>query len=333
MLGLAAQNRFNVQFKGAVMHHASLFPVSTARLPAPPGLIGAEQQWRAPSHDTGAQIPVSRWTLEPSEPFQVSHPGADAHHCIAMNLRCTTLAFVHAGRPLVDGRVTAGAVQVTAPGVPVRATFQAPADVLHLYATQAVLAECHADLFDRPHAGDIVLDSPKLLQDPALERLGQALAMTQVQDAGASRIFVESVSLAIVSRLVARHFQAGATEAASGSLAPLPPWRLRRATDYIDAHLSEAIGLADIAQSTGLTRMHFAAQFRRATGLRPHEYLLRRRVEHAQSLLSASGQSILDVAMHCGFRSQSHFTTVFKRFVGETPYNWRVKRSLERKAA
>lgn len=69
--------------------------------------------------------------------------------------------------------------------------------------------------------------------------------------------------------------------------------------------------------------MHFAAQFRRATGVRPHEYLLRRRIEHAQHLLRTSKQSVIDVALSSGFRSQAHFTTVFKRFVGQTPFCWR----------
>jgi AraC-like DNA-binding protein len=72
--------------------------------------------------------------------------------------------------------------------------------------------------------------------------------------------------------------------------------------------------------------MHFASQFRRATGLRPHEYLLRRRIEHAKRLLLESKHNVLDVALRCGFRTQAHFTTVFKRFVGETPYCWRKKR-------
>jgi AraC-like DNA-binding protein len=76
--------------------------------------------------------------------------------------------------------------------------------------------------------------------------------------------------------------------------------------------------------------MHFASQFRRATGMRPHEYLLRRRIEHAQQLLLKSRHNVLDVALSCGFRSQAHFTTVFKRLVGETPYCWRMKKNVDR---
>jgi AraC family transcriptional regulator len=70
-----------------------------------------------------------------------------------------------------------------------------------------------------------------------------------------------------------------------------------------------------------LTRMHFTAQLRRATGLRPHDYLLRRRIEHAQQLLLSWKHNVFDVALSYGFRSQAHFTTGFKRFVGETPYH------------
>jgi AraC-like DNA-binding protein len=83
--------------------------------------------------------------------------------------------------------------------------------------------------------------------------------------------------------------------------------------------------LSDLAAFAGLSRMYFAAQFRAATGVRPHEYLLRRRVERAQDLLSTSGQALVEVALSVGFQTQAHFTTVFKRFVGQTPHRWRCR--------
>jgi AraC-like DNA-binding protein len=69
--------------------------------------------------------------------------------------------------------------------------------------------------------------------------------------------------------------------------------------------------------------MHFAAQFRAATGFRPHEYLLRRRIQRAEELLRLSTMTLVDIALTVGFQTQAHFTTVFKRFVGDTPYQWR----------
>ena len=104
---------------------------------------------------------------------------------------------------------------------------------------------------------------------------------------------------------------------------PLPKWRLKRVVDYIEAHLDETIALADMARAGGLTPMHFAAQFRAAMGHRPHEYLLRRRIACAMERLAHSNERLVDVAISTGFKTQSHFTTVFKHFTGTTPNRWR----------
>lgn len=105
--------------------------------------------------------------------------------------------------------------------------------------------------------------------------------------------------------------------------APLPLWRLRLAQAYVDAHLAGPVRLEDIARAAGLTRMHFAAQFRAATGVRPHDYLLHRRIERAKRLLAQTETAIVDIALAVGFQSQAHFSTVFKQRVGDSPSIWR----------
>ncbi len=311
-------------------HHSEI--VIDAVLKKTGNPIQAEHHWRDPVIDRTSlprlcdDMIVARWTRNESGPFEASHGGHVGYHCIGLNLKCTTLTFEHAGQTIVSGRVTAGAVQVTAPSVPVSVRFESPGDALHLFVSQQALAECFEDLFGHAPAGEIVLADPRILRDPTLERLAQALAVSHSTDAASGKLFTESVGLAIVSRLVSRYFTAASRQ--TREAAALPQWRMRRTIEYIEAHLSDAIGLAEMAQSAGLTRMHFAAQFRRATGLRPHEYLLRRRIEHAQQLLTRSRNSMLDVALSCGFRSQSHFTAVFKRFVGDTPYCWKVKTTV-----
>jgi len=300
--------------------------VEAARAPA---LVYREEQWRQPPDAETLQarrpdsIVISRWTCDGSDPVSVSHDGDGAHHCISLALRSGSVRLLCGGMPVFDGRITAGSVQVTAPGVASRAEYGSACDLLHLFVPQAVLAACYEDQFGHAHPGELLLDDPFVHTDPALERLGQALAVAHTQDPGLGRMFADSVALAIVARVVANHFQRAATNHRTQTA--LPQWRLRRAIAFIDDNLAAPIGLADIASSTGLTRMYFAAQFRRATGMRPHEYLVRRRIEHAQDLLRRGQGSVLEVAMRSGFRSQAHFTTVFKRFVGDTPYCWRVK--------
>lgn len=297
--------------------------LSHSATPARAPLIELEDRWRSPAAVQPARrITMARWLHHGESPLEVSSEGNGAFHCVSLNLKCASLIFHHAGRKLLHGRVPAGVVQVTAPATRVSAVFQSAMDVLHLFVPQEALAECHDDLFHRPHAGDIVLDDPKLIRDPALERLGQTLAVCKTEGTALGSMFIESIGLAIVSRLVARHFAAPVARGREPSA--LPQWRINRVSEFVDAHLAENISLADIASSTGLTRMHFAAQFRRATGMRPHEYLLQKRIERAQQLLRTSRHSMLDVALCCGFRSQAHFTTVFKRLVGATPKHWQT---------
>ena len=115
-----------------------------------------------------------------------------------------------------------------------------------------------------------------------------------------------------------------ALEAKGRQVRALQYWRLRRVVEYIDAHLADRLGLLDLAAVAGLSRMHFASQFRAATGMRPHEFLLEWRIRRAEELLRNTPTSIVEIAMIVGFQTQAHFTTVFKRLAGCTPRRWRV---------
>jgi AraC family transcriptional regulator len=104
----------------------------------------------------------------------------------------------------------------------------------------------------------------------------------------------------------------------------LQKWRLKRVVEYIENHLSAKITLSDLAAVARLSRMHFAYQFRVATGSRPHEFLLQQRIRRAEDLLKDTAIPIVEVALTVGFQTQAHFTTVFKRLVGCTPQRWRA---------
>jgi AraC-like DNA-binding protein len=158
--------------------------------------------------------------------------------------------------------------------------------------------------------------------DSAIEQLARALLKMDEMDGAVGDLYADAVGLAIAARLLGHGDRCDRFQP-KRSCGALPKWRLKRVIDYIDANLGEPITLADLAAATALSPMHFAAQFRMSTGVRPREYLLRRRVERAQELLLQPDSSIVDVALSVGFQTQSHFTTVFKRFVGDTPHQWR----------
>ncbi len=169
-------------------------------------------------------------------------------------------------------------------------------------------------------------------EDPVIKRLSDALAATELADDRHTGICADALRLAIVTRMLGLQSEPQQSEGqiarapesyTERPLRALQKWRLKRVIEYVDNHLSGRITLLYLAAVAGLSRMHFASQFRAATGFRPHEYLLRRRIQRSEELLRQSTMSLVEIALTVGFQTQAHFTTVFKRFVGDTPYQWR----------
>ncbi len=92
--------------------------------------------------------------------------------------------------------------------------------------------------------------------------------------------------------------------------------------DYVEAHLACELRLGDLAAVAHLSPAYFCRCFKRATGLAPHQFVVRRRVARAKGLLGQGELSLVEVALACGFGSQSLLNRHFKRVVGMTPRQW-----------
>jgi AraC-like DNA-binding protein len=142
--------------------------------------------------------------------------------------------------------------------------------------------------------------------------------------AEASRLFVEYVTLAVTAHLAHRY--GGLAAARAERHGALAPWQLTRATELIDAHPTGDLSLAALARECRLSPSHFARAFRASTGLAPHQWLVRRRVEKAKAAMATTDRPLTDIATDAGFADQSHFTRVFTRLVGIPPGAWRRNR-------
>lgn len=92
---------------------------------------------------------------------------------------------------------------------------------------------------------------------------------------------------------------------------------------YMDDYYYEDIKIELLAKKSGYTCRHFRSLFTEKTGLAPSEYLIKRRVEQAKSLLTMTSKSIVDISGACGFSSASQFAMFFKRYAGMTPSEFR----------
>lgn len=152
-----------------------------------------------------------------------------------------------------------------------------------------------------------------------------ALAMVKVErellnPGFGSELLIQSL-LRSIAMMVYRHDPATMQETAERI--HLSPARLRRVIDYVDACISDQISLDDMAQVAGLSSFHFSRVFKLATGETPYQYLSMRRLNLARRLLARGGASLVDVALHCGFANQSHFTAAFTRETGMSPGKFR----------
>lgn len=152
----------------------------------------------------------------------------------------------------------------------------------------------------------------------------EGLVNLMINDFEASRpcaLYSETLAQALAMRFLLRGSSSEHT--LNVSVEPLPPRILRRVRDRIEAGLDTEVSLAALAKESGYSRAHFLRMFRAATGQTPHQYVLERRLSAAQRLLRQSNMLLVDIALQCGFSSQTHMNDVFRKRLGITPLEYR----------
>ena len=99
--------------------------------------------------------------------------------------------------------------------------------------------------------------------------------------------------------------------------------RLVRITAYLEAHSSEELSSADLAASEGVSVSYLARLFKERLGCTFSDYVNMQRARNSLALLARKEESILDIALECGFPSVKSYNAVFKRIYGVPPSQWR----------
>lgn len=278
-----------------------------------------EREWRQLERSVTTSIDdivISRWRDLHNTSRDAEAETPSDRYFIGIALKTTRLKLTRGRQVILDGIMPAGALYVSAPSKQLSAQFNAPYDFLHFHVSENYFPSQRSST---PLVADDGLNDLILLRDPFVGQLAKAL--TEYDNASDDKL------AGCIGQTLAMHL--ARLEFPRTRVNALPKWRLRRVEEYIKAHFDCAIGLSDLAKVAGLSRMHFAAQFRIATGYRPREYLLHQRIEHAKALLSNGEMPLAEIALAVGFSTQAHFSTVFKRITSETPARWRCARKHE----
>jgi AraC family transcriptional regulator len=215
----------------------------------------------------------------------------------------------------------AGSILLVPAGSLARVRMSGCNNSLHVYLEPGLVARVGAEAFDLDPAR---LTVPPLdgLDLPHLRAAMLAVDAELTAGAASGRLATESLANVMAVHLL-RHVLAPRqpTPRRDGVL---PRVRLRAVVAYIEEHLDASPSLDQLAGVARLSAYHFARQFKAATGLPPHQYVISRRVERAKQLLQAGALSLAKVAAQTGFSDQSQFGRHFKRLVGVTPGQFRT---------
>jgi AraC family transcriptional regulator len=215
----------------------------------------------------------------------------------------------------------AGSISLIPAGNPAWVRSSGSKDQLHIFLGAGLVAQVAAEAFDLDPAR---LTVPPLdgLDLPHLRAAMGAVAAELTAGGAGGPLAAESLANVLAVHLI-RHVLAPRQPACSRD-GTLPRGRLRAVVEYIEEHLDAGLTLEQMAAAARLSAYHFARQFKAATGLPPHQYVIVRRVERAQELLQQDRNlSLAEIAACAGFSDQSQFTHHFKRVVGVTPRQFR----------
>ena len=97
----------------------------------------------------------------------------------------------------------------------------------------------------------------------------------------------------------------------------------QRIKDYIDRHFAEDFSLQCMADALHVSPYYLAHVCKDVTGYSPLQYVLRRRIGEAQTLLITTELPVTRIAAQVGYDNPSHFNAQFSKAVGMSPRTFR----------
>ena len=227
------------------------------------------------------------------------------------------------GRVRRDGQVLPGRFRIGQPGQDIIVDADpgsAKTDQQRKLLIVYLGADAMAQIADDESGARIELRDPSWdTEDPFLHMLAHRLV--QPGRNRNDRILADQIGLTMGLHLLDRYAMPVVRKP---RLHRLSQPTLHRVVEFIHARPGLQCSLAELAAVAGYSPSHFLRQFQRATGMTPHKFIQGERIARAKDLLTHTAQSGAEIALACGFSSQSHFGTAFRSVTGLTPRAWRA---------
>lgn len=108
-----------------------------------------------------------------------------------------------------------------------------------------------------------------------------------------------------------------------------PSYQMERILNYIARNIFKKITVADVAEYAGLAPNYLSHMFSRKMGIGLHQYIQREKISIACNLLRNTDRSVSDIAAYMGFQTQSNFASIFRKWQGMSPTQYREKHARD----
>lgn len=136
---------------------------------------------------------------------------------------------------------------------------------------------------------------------------------------GMSKLYADALNTAMLLHFLRTHSSLADRPAPDRFRGGIGPGIWRDLEAFILVNLASDLTLGQLAARAGLSYSHFQRAFRQTTGLSPHRFIMLHRANRARELARSPYLPLKQIALDCGFSSQSHMTTVMKALLNQTP--------------
>lgn len=195
-----------------------------------------------------------------------------------------------------------------------RSSAQTHEALVHNAKTRVFMLEISPDWIERLRADSLTLEGTFDFYGGAVTKLGARLNREFHKTDSSAKLAIEGLALELLAQ---------AARQPSYRIGAAPAW-LRQAREMVSEHFSENLKLTQIAAGVGVHPVYLAAAFRQKFGVTIGEFVRKLRIEQACAQLNKPELTLPTIALQAGFADQSHFSKVFKAYVGLTPREYRT---------
>ena len=215
-----------------------------------------------------------------------------------------------------SGMAVHGDIDIIPARTPMRWEMHDQNDTTLLLSLPQIVLRTVADESDLDSARIEIRDQFQI-RDTELEAIIWAIKREIDMRYPSGRLYLDGLTLAVASRLVARH--SSVTKHIEERHEGLDGRRLKQVLSFIEDQLAEDLSLEKIATIAGVSVSHLQTLFRISMGVTVHQYVIQRRVERAKVMLMQDELSMAEIALAAGFAHQSHMARHMRRMLGMPP--------------